>query len=84
MDSFGLETRNVRFGSKADMCSALGDVRYFSTSWEVVRRCGPPQSIDGLKSFLSDFGMFDSADFFALTDGVAGLDLDATRLHCLR
>ena len=37
-----------------------------------------------LKSFLSDFGMLDSADFFALTNGVAGLDLDATRLHRLR
>ena len=24
----GRETNNVRFGSKADMCSALGDVRF--------------------------------------------------------
>jgi hypothetical protein len=51
---------------------------------EVVRLGGPPQSIDGLKSLLRDFGMLDGADFIALANGLAGLNLNPTRFHRFR
>src|SRR4029078_8673105 len=40
---------------------------------------GPPQSIHGSDPLLRDFGMLDGADFVALANVLAGLNLDPTR-----
>ena len=51
---------------------------------EVARRCGPPLSGLMVSAALSDFGMFDGADLVALANGLARLDLNATRFHRFR